>query len=406
MRRSVGIFAIFMALCLSNCAQGQSMEAAASDLAKQIKSILAQKKINPPAVSVEEFVIRPEFSASSTLGFHEQLRQQLEVENVATSSEVTKLRGTVERNKFIYCICGRILLTDKGESISIGSRGAFDDNVQKVVDKVESNNQIAGVKEQVAVVVRNREDVLTLASPTYEADIGGLKPAERKTALEDEIEYALDDPEIYVNGSTVAAFKEGLFRIELLTKMPGDPVGHFSGRPRITATKDGQAFVHLKQGEEFAIRVINNAKFDVGAKILIDGLDSFSFSQVPAYRELKLYHIARLDGKSPDSAPPITGWHIDNSNVYAFNITTLPNSAAAELGQQFSGKVGVISVQFFPAWRIDQPPPTDEIAEARNSSGRGLAVGRGEVQQQEFHEVRRYFGKTIVATISIRYQHP
>ena len=70
------------------------------------------------------------------------------------------------------------------------------------------------------------------------------------------------------------------------------------------------------------------------------------------------------------------------------------------------GKIGVISVLFFPSWKNGESPPAVELEGSTISAGRGLAMGKGDVTAAKYKDVKRLFGKTVVAAISVRYTRP
>lgn len=394
-RMPLALKSVILSLLLTSCVCAQSLENAAQDLAVQVRSILLDRNMEP-TVRVGEF--RSTFGPAATLGLRECLRQKLNEQMVLTEGDEVEVRGTVRQNEFLIAVSGFVEIRKTSEKIAIGARGPFAPQAEALTKTLRQKEKFeAG--ETVSSIVSSREDVVALASPTFESVHDDLPPSERRNALDDEIGYALDAPEVHVSGSTVSAAADGRFGVEFLKR------GHqgYTLRPKVTVLDSGHAFVDLRRGDEFAVRIINNANFDVGAKVLLDGLNSFSFSRVASYRDIGMYLIpANFDRP----VPPITGWHLDNSNVYRFNVTDLPSGAAAEMRQQFSNQIGVISVLFFPVWKAGERPPAAEIGEAQNASGRGLAIGRGDISQQSYSEEKRLLGKTIIAALSIRYQHP
>ncbi|MEQ9407999.1 MAG: hypothetical protein RIK87_09750 [Fuerstiella sp.] len=386
---------IAVAVLFNPSADAQTIQDAAAELAASVKEILDVRKVRPAAVSVESFEIKPEFSPLTTLDIQKRLIEQLKSEMVSTDNPQIQVKGSVQRNKYYFWISGEVYFRDENESVSIRASGRSEAAAAKAEQELKKSGKI-GDQQPVSAVVDSVEDVVSLAAPTFESDHGVLNRNERKRAHEQEIGDGLDDPMVYVSGATVSAYEDSQFRIEILTRGPD---GRYSQRPRVSTTETGQAFVDLNRGDELSIRIINDSDYDVGVKILLDGLNSFAFSNNDGYRRLGMYLIEK------NSRQPVNGWHLDNKHVYRFNVTTLPDSAVNEL-RRSSNQIGVISVQFFPAWKEGEPIPAAELAEARNSSGRGLAVGRGDVTAQQAQNARRYVGKTMVAAISVRYQHP
>jgi hypothetical protein len=393
-------------------ANAQSVDDAAKTLASQIKQILLDNQLQASA-AVDRF--ESPSGQYGTLGIQQRLQDELSKLSVETTSkDVSTVTGNVHLNEHQLSISGYVTIVATQLKISIADAQLVDPSTgvslideqaklsQQATAELKSTGRLTG-DQKVAAVVQEREDVVAITAPTYEANLADVSPGQRLQSLKDEILYSTEEPEVCLSGSTISAYEGSHFSIELLTK---DANGYFTQHPNVTS-EGGNAFVHLKERDKVAIRVINNSGYDIGAKILIDGLNSFSFSTVANYRTLGLYSIERLNGRPASSfAYPITGWHIDNHRVHEFNVTTMPNSAARELQQEMPGKIGVISVLIFPSWKAGESPPAAELEGSTASRGRGLAMGKGDVTAAKYDEVKRLFGKTVVAAISVRYARP
>src|SRR5262249_16916482 len=114
--------------------------------------------------------------------------------------------------------------------------------------------------------------------------------------------------------------------------------------------KDGLAFVNIKRGEVYAVKLTNRADHDVAATLAIDGLSMFAFS------ENKDYEVVIVP-KGREGLIP--GWPITNERSDAFQVSQSARSAVAEL-LPTSSSIGTISVSFKAAWPKDSEPPADE----------------------------------------------
>lgn len=375
-------------------------------LASQIHSILQANEL-PTKVSVGAF--DSTFGPSATLGIQQQLTTALGSLGVVTASNSDiEVTGSVHRNRFMIQISGQVYVRSTNSPFDFADAQVVgDEDIQFAAKKQQQLAQAqtklltaAGKlnkNQKVSTVLTDRESLITLTAPTYEVDMTDVPGRERAATLKDEIELGIDSPDVYVQGSKVSAYADSRFAIELRVK---DQYGKYSIRPRITNDKDGHAFVHLKVGDRVGVRITNSANYNVAAKLMVDGLHSFSFSKIDEYRKNQMYVI------QSGQTGLITGWHLDDQNVAEFNITTLPDSAAAELNKGFGG-VGVITVMFYPSWAKGTQPPQDEIAGHLGEAGRGIkAVGKGNTQSETYTQVQALVGKTVVSAISVRYEHP
>ena len=94
---------------------------------------------------------------------------------------------------------------------------------------------------------------------------------------------------------------------------------------------------------------------------------------------------------------------MDSYSAHEFLVTSVPDGAASKLGKSV-GQIGTIQAQFFVAWPVDEPKPNVEVlgslAAAEKSIGSGDRVDQPEVP------VVRNVGKSMLAAITIRYEHP
>lgn len=176
------------------------------------------------------------------------------------------------------------------------------------------------------------------------------------------------------------------YQIEVLVKTPK---GY---EPRPLTDDEGLAFAPIQKEETYAIRIYNNSPYDAAVTVSVDGLNLFSFSENPAYKQLG---IVILGAKSSGT---IYGWHRTNETSDSFLVTEYSKSAAAELKQ--TADLGTITCSFCAAWPQGTEPPPDELVKRGDT-----ATGRGASVAAKYQEVARQIGR-MRAACSIRYTKP
>ncbi len=219
-----------------------------------------------------------------------------------------------------------------------------------------------------------------------------IPPGTPDDKREDFIVRSIDDlrtkPQWDIDGAVVYAGKDREYGVEFLVKEAG---GGYKGRA--PKEDDGDLVIDLKKGESFRIRLINKSKHEVAAKVMIDGISTFSFGA-----------FQKMDPKPrwivPAGRPAIVaGWPSDTGRSREFLVTDYDGSAVAELGGD-RAKLGVLTVEFAASWPKNTLPPADEpdLKGAKGSTG----IGRGAEFENPLNRVERTFGRTR-ATISLRY---
>jgi hypothetical protein len=197
---------------------------------------------------------------------------------------------------------------------------------------------------------------------------------------------AIDKPEVHLASTRISAGAGSPYAIEVLVKADGAP------RPRAASKDDdGFAFLKIKRGEIYSIKLINDSPYDAAVTLTIDGLNMFAFSENSSYRVVMVP--ARKSGV-------ILGWHRTNKVSDSFQVTEYAKSAAAEKLPDSAG-LGTITVSFAAAWPKGQPPPEDE-ASATKGGRSGDATGKGPPVDALYTEVVRDVGK-LRASVSVRY---
>ena len=141
-----------------------------------------------------------------------------------------------------------------------------------------------------------------------------------------------------------------------------------------TLDQDGLAFLAIRRGEVYAVKVNNDSQSDAAVTLTIDGLSMYSFSDNKNY-EVVFVHA----GKSGI----IPGWHRTNDVSDSFQVAEYAKSAVAKLLPS-SSTFGTITVSFKAAWPKDSQPPADEPDPKRNTRSADATAG-----QPDRREIRR-----------------
>jgi hypothetical protein len=252
------------------------------------------------------------------------------------------------------------------------------------------------------VTVENVEDVVNLLGTTTDlsTDTSQSDTAAPDNAASDQqapleardetLAQSIQSPSFAITGTTaVSASEASPYRLEILlrdgTSLTPIPVENLSGF----------ALVSLKKGQEYVIRLHNASAIDVGVKVTIDGVNTFDFSNNEGFRNLGMWMIPA------GTTGTVDGWHVTNTESFAFLVTDVPDSAIAKL-QRETTSIGTISAQFFPAWVGDDVPEEELIGKTKGDIGTGLGPKIGSTYQS----VARHFGRTLLAAVSIRYEKP
>jgi hypothetical protein len=233
------------------------------------------------------------------------------------------------------------------------------------------------------------EDALIeLLAPAAIAIPPGTHDDKREEVIVRAIDTLRTKPSWVIDGTTVYASAEKEYGVEFLVKGAD---GKFAGR--VPKEDDGDLVIELKKGESFRIHLYNRSRYEAGAKVLIDGLSTFSFGAFQKMEAKPRWLVPA--GKGVE----VLGWPTGDNKSHEFLVTDYAGSAVAELGGDAT-KLGVLTVEFAAAWAKDGTPPADE-GDLKGAKG-AVGVGRGAEIATPTTKVERVFGRTR-ATISLRY---
>lgn len=150
-----------------------------------------------------------------------------------------------------------------------------------------------------------------------------------------------------------------------------------------------RAFVELHHGEEYVVRIHNNAIFDAGVSLAIDGVDMFvDAKDAPPNSRLIVFAGKHID---------VPGWYITHSNTKAFEISGYEDSVAKRVGNTTS--IGTITATFRACWDPNSSRPADEPGGAPKG---GKATKQGRDLERNYVELIRDFGQ-VRSIVSVRY---
>jgi len=157
--------------------------------------------------------------------------------------------------------------------------------------------------------------------------------------------------------------------------------------PRLDS--QSRAFVDLHRGEEYVVRLYNDASFEAAVCLTVDGVDVFVDAQdAPKNSRFIIYPGTHID---------VPGWYFNKSNSKAFEIGGYEESVANRVRN--STGIGTINATFQACWDPNGPRPTDEPG--GNAKG-GKATKQGRDIKKNYVELTRDFGD-VRAVVSVRY---
>lgn len=150
--------------------------------------------------------------------------------------------------------------------------------------------------------------------------------------------------------------------------------------------RDGLPFVKIEPGQVYAIRLLNEADFDMAASVTIDGLDLFAFSDAESSSKSGNDNYMVLP---PNTYGDIYGWYRNNQTSDTFLVQHFVDGRLGDLLKDRSS-VGAISVTFHAAWQ-DQPP-ADEQNFANTKNVGSVETARGAPIDTPYETIERTIG--------------
>ena len=209
--------------------------------------------------------------------------------------------------------------------------------------------------------------------------------------------FARSSVHVSSNGFRASTDALSPYQVEIRTK---DSNGEFKVSQPIKIVKDASgndfAFVDLALGTVFAVRVLNaQGDHDVGVRVLLDGISSFELSEIEQYKQRDCWYVPK------NVAGMIKGWFVNEKLTKSFETSTLAEGLITELKRSDLSSVGTITVSFFPAWAGDAEPPVVE----KSVTTKAIKSGKDVPNQVKIVDDIQ-FGKTLLSSITIRYERP
>jgi hypothetical protein len=333
-------------------------------LADRIAKLLEEEKAT--ALSVGEFTGPGNLETNAGPGIQRALIQALQAKKVTVKPGAP--------------------LSIKGEYLLVKDRSDKDRDRRLIRISAVVRDDSGDEKLRFTADVRGNADIAKFVAATATLDHKARADAgDRNEALSKQIRK----PGAVLDGTKIKAGAGGKYAVEFLRD--GKPV-----RPEV---KDGQAFVPIRKGETYALRVHNTTGLEAGVSVTIDGLDVFTFSQVKNEQGKPRYSHFIL---APRSASVIRGWHDTNKSAHSFKVVELKDSAVAKVVQDAgllrgNPALGTVTICFHIAWEGKMP------AEEEGARDAGGATGIGPPVRVDLKEVRRSIG-VLREVISVRYQ--
>ncbi len=261
------------------------------------KSGIAIGQISPP----------PQFNANSGPGIEELLTVALEARE----------KGLVQK---------------KAELSLRGEYDYIDDQGQIVVKlRLSIKDKQAKPIKEIVVDLVSTADIGQIMQPTVDLPVDGSKQLRHEKLKE-----SIENPQAFIADNLVKPSTDSPFGVEIRAQRADSETPPLPRRPEV---RDGEAFVQLDRGDEYAIVIHNNSDREIGVNITIDGLSVFAFSEVrkPDSNEPKYTHYIL----SPGLVQSIEGWHFRDqppNNYHAFLVTELGKGASARATKPAQGR--------------------------------------------------------------------
>jgi hypothetical protein len=210
-------------------------------------------------------------------------------------------------------------------------------------------------------------------------------------------------PTVAVEGSRVASREGNQFAIEVLAADRPEDDDDLSGlryRPLRSRSRGGLAFVEVKPGQFYAVRLLNGSDADAAVTLSIDGLSAFTLSKDKNEDGLPSYSHLLVPARSNIV---VKGWFLRGDETSLFTVTGFGDSVARGKGSSLAD-VGTITATFAACTR-PKPRPVPPSAAADDAEGPRSsppATGKGPVVRVAYGFAERKIG-AILDIVSVRY---
>jgi len=264
------------------------------------------------------------------------------------------------------------------EVLVLEIRGSIVNAFGKVLTEFTANRIANG---QFTQSVRDEQLMVGLSGVTLNFPTGSQVT---KPDRDQQFEKALANPTAHISGTKISATANSPYAVEILR----------DNRPLRVTLEAGLPVVDLKRHDSYQIRLVNDSSYDAAIRILIDGINTFHFSEIKNETGAPRYENYILP---KHSSAIVKGWYRSNETVDSFLVSDYQESAARQLGH--NSDLGTVSVLFSAAWVGQGPIPPDEPPA---NKGQQLATGRGPPIRDLVQETSRNIG-VLRSAVSVRY---
>lgn len=357
-RRLPLAFAVALLALAPASSEASELQVKIDSLAKRVASLL--KDESQTEVALGPFTGPPAPATSSGPGLRQLLAEALAKHQVKFASQAwMTLRGEYEVREE----------EDRKEELIVGLRLAL---------RNKRGKHIAEFKEPLTFKNDGNDDMVRLLGLQVDLSKRAKATSEDRNH---EIKKQMAEPPLKVNGHKVKTTDVSPYAVEVLVKAKGEK----EYKPATPREKNGWAFVEVKKGDEYALRLHNGSKHEAAAQVFVDGIDAFAFFE-PAKDRPSAFLVAPLKERE------IHGWPRSSAVSNTFQLHEYSSSAAAKVIKG-GEKVQTITVLFRASWTGNKPPPEHEGFYRVPYTGVGFNPAR--------KLVRRH-GSYLLAAVTIR----
>lgn len=363
-------------------------------IAKGVAKVLQSRKED--AITVGAFSGPPNLGSAAGSGIKRMIVEELQRQNIRVARLGTSLG-----------LSGEYRLTKPNENAAtrqVQVEVKLTDDSGAVVTDLGTSLDIAEWQQQSIHNDKGKVKIDTWSSPEATAIAAGLTvdfdDVLRRQRNDfsnpiDVIQEASERPTaLIVNGNELRASRTSPYGFQVLV----------NGAPRALRIEDGRPFVKLQLGETFRIGVTNRSANTMSAIVTLDGINSFTFSELrkqdgtPKFAQWIL---------APRQDLNLAGWHVNNTKAREFKVSDFSESAAALISSD--APIGALTVVLRATWKMNELPPEDERPKPGLALGAApaQAIGFGDDVEQRVTEDRdpRTYGR-VRSVLTIRYDRP
>jgi hypothetical protein len=382
------------------------LRSALRTFARQIRDALQRRRAK--AIAIGAFTGPARLDSNAGPGLQKALAEELQQLRVAVKKDAD------------YSVKGEYAFVAKslgaGEPMRPRSTGGW--ALVRIEDAPGRGRAAGGPALRLRATVRDdQEKAITELEADVRAEddliktlgLTGSLPSPRNPRRNQQLVQMVRKPGVSVDGTQVKARAGSPYSVEVRTR--ARVADAFAARK--PWVEKGLAFVTIRRGELYEVRVRNNSRQDTAVTLTIDGLDAFTFSELrdegmglPMHK----YYFVRAG-----QTLRIPGWHKDAAEVHSFEITAFARSALAKLMVTDTSKMGTITVCVHGAYPVAPPKPRakgkdgdamdgndDADGDGNSKKKEDEATGLGPIIKSEYIPLKRRIG-VLREAVTVRY---